>query len=356
MKHLVCRSLCTVLVTIGLLATMSIPPTGLVHAQPVCHTSAFDSVAPPADFNPLTASAADLACYAIPARPSDPQSLQAWTHIVSNFKHWEQIVPVTPPVAWSPQSGVAAVQPQSVGSPATSPGDAGYTLWGNAQPYTQPFNWNLSWIEWKQELPDSPGPQSQYPYAEVGNWAGLGGMEGTSCGLVQAGTVLFSNSSIPGPYWFWEILPAQPNFATFKNVAIGPTDTLAAYVSFSSSNSTANMCVVDVSKGGAYTCTNPLAVGLTGGVTDTADAIYEDMGGSQHNGEYSPIHDPIQFVEAIAGGTDGHGASHELNFGAAGFVASPVTMQFGSTQWAIPTVPPNSSTGAFNVCYQRTSC
>ena len=41
---------------------------------------------PPANFNPLTASAIDLAEYGFPARPTDPSQLATWEHAMSHFK------------------------------------------------------------------------------------------------------------------------------------------------------------------------------------------------------------------------------------------------------------------------------
>lgn len=191
---------------------MSIPPTGLIHAQRVCHTSAFESVAPPADFNPLTASAADLACHAIPPRPSDPQSLQVWNHLVGYFKHWEQIVQVEPPVASAPQSTTAPAfaQPAVTMPSTTSNAWSGYVLFAGQQSYAQPFSWNTSNAIWQQEAPFPGG--TQYPYEEVANWAGVGGWgaQGT-VGLVQAGTAMASNGG--SPQWFWEVLPAAPVLA-----------------------------------------------------------------------------------------------------------------------------------------------
>jgi hypothetical protein len=116
------------------------------------------------------------------------------------------------------------------------------------------------------------------------------------------------------------------------------------------------LCVADVSQGGAYTCTMQ-SVGLTTNIANSAEAIYEDVGG-EHYGQYSAIHQPIPFTETQAQGTAAYGQSTGM-LTVDKFANTPITMlapyNGKQVQWAIPTTPIGTN-GALHICYGQSTC
>jgi hypothetical protein len=62
------------------------------HAPSTCLSPVNPHVAPPAGFVPANASNAQLRCYGLPSRPTNPEALANWTRIASHELHY--VVPI----------------------------------------------------------------------------------------------------------------------------------------------------------------------------------------------------------------------------------------------------------------------
>jgi hypothetical protein len=67
-----------------------------VRAAPSCLTPGNANVAPPVGFSPVNASSSQLRCYGFPAKPTDPEGLKAWTHVMTHALDY--VPPTTAPV------------------------------------------------------------------------------------------------------------------------------------------------------------------------------------------------------------------------------------------------------------------
>jgi hypothetical protein len=182
-------------------------------------------VAPPANFNPLKASDAELAEYNFPERPTDPQSLADWEDAMGDYKQFVK-----------PNFKLKKQQTQQIPQALTSY-DNYFTNWsgwikqydGNTYKAVS-GNWTVPNVATNTE------PNNDYAYSST--WVGLGGV-GNGTQLMQAGTeqdyhYTTSNydSSYSNYYMWWEVLPASQT--EVSSPAIKPGDAIYVSVSYTS--------------------------------------------------------------------------------------------------------------------------
>jgi hypothetical protein len=154
------------------------------NQQGILPTLAEQLPAPPANFNPLSASAAELLQYGFPERPTTETDLKAWEYAMANAKYY--------------------VKPEQ--KPSTAVHGLAHTVY------------SLNWAGYIVDCPDNKrnGYTPQYTVvhgfwtqptysgsADPSFWQGIGGWMGSSCAL-QAGAD--SNALVVGGssrYEFW---------------------------------------------------------------------------------------------------------------------------------------------------------
>ncbi len=250
---------------------------------------------PPSGFDPLTASASQLAEYDFPPRPptSQPKTLAEWQTVMTDYRSTVKPDPIftcTPLFSQpehSPPSLLGTILNTALNS-SPSGNWSGYEANGSANQYVAVQG------DFTQPTDSTSKCASN---AEESTWVGLGGEKSTA-GLVQDGTALNENIAPPVPlaystYQPWyEILNGQPNsnfgpdyLGTF---AISPGDSIHEYISYETSTNTVDFYIADNTNGtsGAFDWDISLAVLKFGAYYDgsTADWITEAPGGGPANG------------------------------------------------------------------------
>jgi hypothetical protein len=197
------------------------------------------TVQPPAGFNPLTATPAQLAANDLPLRPAGRVQLAAWRRFVTGGVRAARttcvFAPVTPSSAprsivgdAKPQSIVGDAKPQSIVGDARAQsivGDTRPALGTLRPPATAPRpsaggnratagTRTVVYGTWRVTRPKND------PTAAASSWAGIGlGRAGDP--LVQAGS---SAGGYFGPYLWWRMVPQRPNEQRISlNTAPGDT-------------------------------------------------------------------------------------------------------------------------------------
>ncbi len=169
--------------TYPLQATSALPGGGVLYTYNVAGTTV--TVAkPPTGFSAMTATAAQLSEYNLPARPSDLTQLSLWDTTVGNAK------PVSPPP-------FIAVLPNV--KFANSLNWGGYVTTSNVNFYQA----EMDWVEPSAGGSSCSGDESSF-------WTGLGGnYQGAP--LAQAGSQMGEGwAGLANHQMWWEILPAGP--------------------------------------------------------------------------------------------------------------------------------------------------
>ena len=203
--------------------------------------------APPAGFNPLTASGSDLEKYGFPQRPTDPNALASWTKAMESAKHY-----------------VAPVQIPSTFAHGDYTNWAGYEVDGSNNNNDTFYYTSSNWVQ-----PAYSGT------SDPSFWVGQGGINGEP--LTQAGAD--SNASSVGgstQYEFWvedwplnTVWEASP--VLYKN------DEVYVNVTYKGSTSTA---FLDNESTGYYTSVNFSTPYYWGG---SADYINEAVNSTYNN-------------------------------------------------------------------------
>lgn len=192
---------------------------------------------PPQAFNPLTATDAALACYGLPARPTDPTSLQHWQWIMQHIKRY-----VYPASALGSPVGEGA----PYGQIGTSAGNwAGYHLSSNQNtqwPYAKWFQVDADVVVRTVTGYSSGGCAN----LQLGSWIGLGGVT-TSNNLSQIGVE--QKTSNPATYRAWWQVASSQSPVTITEVPVHPGDTISLEVHYNEGQASTTFFIENVTTG-----------------------------------------------------------------------------------------------------------
>jgi hypothetical protein len=222
-----------------------LPGGGFAYNYAVDGTTATFLV-PPANFNPLEASDAQLAEYGFQPRPStDSPGYASWLTTMSSYKTTPipdimlRSGPVTTPAAQSPKTGGG-----SAGTFATS-------IWGGwlADSSSQTY------VATEMDLTEPSVTNICTGYNGAAQWTGLGGWNSTQ--LVQDGvevptSALSLCSSKSSGYCAWyEYLNGSTNHGPtlMGNVTVNAGDTIHEYTAYETSNGVINFYIADNTTG-----------------------------------------------------------------------------------------------------------
>ncbi len=214
---------------------------------------------PPSGFDPLTASAADLARYGFPNRPDgDPRLLARYQSVYNRLKGKFQYVQPT-----------FRIDPTK--STHTNPGKAGagtetYDNWSGGVVYA-PSGQSFKWVQGDWVVPNVYAPtQNQWYYCA--NWIGLDGdgsgdvcQAGMICSVYQSGASI-TRTIYPWHEWF------PSSWVEITNLTINPGDMITMLICTpQGAGSTSATIYFGNNTSGvstSYTITAPGATKLTG--------------------------------------------------------------------------------------------
>jgi Peptidase A4 family len=175
---------------------LKLPPEMISTDQSIAHAT-IQYPKPPSNFDPLSASAADLATNGLPPRPDPQRAPEA-------FRHWKKLVSV-PRVTNGKavqtnvyhgllrQASKGTVLSEDIVLNETtttvsiaSPNWSGYAI--NAAPGTFTFNGSVVASEWVVPIAQQAFGACDIPADYSAQWIGFDGAGGTSTDLLQAGT------------------------------------------------------------------------------------------------------------------------------------------------------------------------
>jgi hypothetical protein len=166
-------------------------------------------------FDPLTASADDLALHGFPARPENPELLARFqshfNRVKGRLRYIEPIFSVRPSLRMRPSAG-----PEGVAGPGST------NIWSGAVVYA-PSGQSFRWVqaEWVVSNASAPVPGNAYTCI---CWVGLG-----NSSLCQAGTgCSVSQNGVPSFFLFHEWTP--PGWVTINNLAVNAGDLIAVVI------------------------------------------------------------------------------------------------------------------------------
>jgi hypothetical protein len=235
----------------------------------------------PAGFRPLTASAAKLAEYGFPPRPSGGSALAGWRYAMSRYRR------TAPEVTLGCAQAVASTSPAAEASVAPAAGQismssetwAGYDAYGPNHHYFAAVHGYF--------VQSKLGSHTCSPAGSEGSWIGLGGgyygsPASISGSLIQGGTAINGPSGVhgkpPGKYaMFYEYVV----FSTHENKPVyGPTvrpgNKIFVYVDYQTSNHKADIYIEDTTTGRTEGLERKLPAYYYDGIT--ADWINERPG------------------------------------------------------------------------------
>jgi hypothetical protein len=175
---------------------------------------------PPSGFDPLTASAADLARFGFPDRPSDPRLLQRYQSVFKRlqgkFQYVQPTFRIDPTKTTRPNAG------------ARTGGTETYDNWSGGVVYA-PSGQSFKWVQGDWVVPNVYAPtQNQWYYCA--NWIGLDGDgSGDVCQAGMICSVYQSGSSITRNIYPWhEWYPSS--WVEITNLAISPGDMVSMLI------------------------------------------------------------------------------------------------------------------------------
>jgi Peptidase A4 family len=175
---------------------------------------------PPSSFDPLTASAADLARFGFPDRPSDPRLLQRYQSVFKRlqgkFQYIQPTFRIDPTKTTRPNAG------------ARTGGTETYDNWSGGVVYA-PSGQSFKWVQGEWVVPNVYAPtQNQWYYCA--NWIGLDGDgSGDVCQAGMICSVYQSGSSITRNIYPWhEWYPSS--WVEITNLAISPGDMVSMLI------------------------------------------------------------------------------------------------------------------------------
>jgi hypothetical protein len=271
-----------------LLATAAALPQAARAQQPVqqpAPQAVFSLPAPPPGFDPLTASAADLARYGLPARPNplarDPAPYLAWSRAMAAARHHVDAILRIVPRRHGPAAGLARLAPGKTAIPGATPlratplgstnwaGEAlanGSTSFGGTAFHEIFAQWGLPSVQ------QAVGSCSGTDVSAI--WVGIDGLAGSS-DVAQAGTegdAACAGGATTGNYYGWfEWYPAD----TYEilNFPVGPGSSVFVVVQIESATS-ASATFVNLQTG-IYTSVGFFAPSGTSLKGDSAEWVVE---------------------------------------------------------------------------------
>jgi hypothetical protein len=274
--------------------------------------------APPKDFDPFTASSADLERHGFPPMPADPRHAERYRRVFGQikdrFNYVEPTFRVNPDRTHGPRK-----QLSKAAGTETSGNWSGGVVYA---PAGQPFKWlEGDWI-----VPDVNAPtQNQWYYCA--SWIGIDG-DGGSGDVFQAGVeceVYRSGSTITRniyPWWEWYPTPE----VQITNFPVSPGDLITMILcSTSAAGSKSGTVYVTNRTTGASTSVNLTAPGTTSLVGNSAEWIVEapTVGGLQSAiADYGEVFFSVCEAVTNTGTTINGGTGNNINLTAGGKVVS----------------------------------
>jgi hypothetical protein len=222
---------------------------------------------PPGDFDPHTASAAELRLYGFPPRPSDPTALRQWNAMYPNRRidyvtpeMCGSTAPVTHPL---PKTAPLALPPSDIWS-------GGIAMQASGNP-----GFTFAAVKWKEPTFSSSCPaKSAYTI-----WSGLGG-NGEDSELLQAGVDNLDGTGPNDDYGFWEALSNNPATTLTEQVVtnfpVSAGDQVQAVTYYSRPDITVTFQLYNITKNKLVTLGPWHAiVDQSGDVQGTADEYYD---------------------------------------------------------------------------------
>lgn len=167
--------------------------------------SAVGPGAPPAGFDPLQATPAELKCYGFPPRPKAPKPLATWENAMRHAKYY------VPPPSFPPAGTVRTSYPSN---------------WAGFDALTKDNATQYPGLKWSEVSSDFtvPTAHTYCTNALTYTWVGLGGdtLDGGSGNIIQAGTYS-ENYSPPSYGWWWEDYPGAIHPFSSPAVTVGDT-------------------------------------------------------------------------------------------------------------------------------------
>jgi hypothetical protein len=211
-------------------------------------------VVAPAGFRPAAASAAKLAEYGFPPRPSGGSALAGWRYAMSRYRRTapELTLGCAEAATSMSRAATASVRPAASQRAKSSQNWAGYDAYGSNHHYFAAVHGYF--------IQSKLGPHACDPAGQEGSWIGLGGgyygsSASLSSSLLQGGTAINGPSGAhgkpPGTYaMFYEYVV----FSTHENKpvygrTVRPGDKIFVYVGFQTSNHKADIYVEDTTSG-----------------------------------------------------------------------------------------------------------
>jgi hypothetical protein len=272
------------------------------QAVPTNFPGVYAFTQPPASFNALTASPAELARWGYPPRPNaseGPEAMARWSQAVS--PSLKRVIPQLAKhegVFHRPATGLKVISANGNSANATSPNWSGYVLTPAAG--ANPFS-NVSGTWTVPTVKQAPGTCSGgWDYSA--QWVGIGG--NTDAYLLQSGSEadVYCNigNNVPQYYPWLEWYPGPPiaiyqNASTKTTYPFQPGDYLVVYVSATNwsagVSTTGNVLFEDITQGWSFSLT--FSAASVGGSKVTGQSAEWIVERTEVNGIYAALPDYI---------------------------------------------------------------
>jgi Peptidase A4 family len=271
--------------------------------------------APPAGFDPMTASQTDLQRHGFPPRPEEPHHLaryqRVFAHLKNKFHYVEPTLRVNAEKAHGPR------RRQAEAGTETS------TNWSGGVVFA-PSGDSFRWVEGDWVVPNVDAPtENQWYYCA--SWIGIDGdgsgdvcQAGVECEVFRSGASISRNIY---PWWEWYPLPE----VQITNLAVNPGDMLTMLLCTSGVDATTASVFVTNRTTGASTSLSFDAPSGTKLVGNSAEWIVEapTVGGAQSAmADYGEVFFSVCEAFTTNGGTIGGGTGDNMNMTAGGSTVS----------------------------------